>query len=747
MKTIIVDSGKYLTDYLHCPTRGERWLLSADTGIGKTYWALGLYERHVQKTLVVTSLTGIVRQGAKLQHVDYYYGERKTYDRRDKEWLRGGNTIICTYDSAERVAQLIDIENYIVIFDESHNIAFSGYRSHAINGALAVAENAFAIVAMSGTIRPIAHPTMAGAQSINATRLRAKINATFVKAKGQNAFIRRALATIDLNGKNVLFFNKKGEPLDTLVESIQREYPLLKIIKYNADTKEEEAIRDLLQLETIPNGTLVIATAVMIEGINIKSIDNLLIASPLHIELCHQLASRAWLNLGKVFYLMPESWAKNETSEDIESIYFDTVQAMVKRANGVIGYRAFLANVDTRDLFEFNAIAPKITRNQSDNEAVDYVIVDCIAHAKRAKAMNQHTAERLLSAYGWQITTADWQDIRINRMGDTGQKNIEVWARIQDLDYPELVGLSQKWWVADSKLTKMYVNFLEGLADNEADLYESWLLDTARGLFDPEKPTKAKRVLGIIEHARNEHAVFKTIRERITFGEWDKQALANFIADCANDTLLYSELDKLRWFNPSNESDCKRVLKIIKRYLDVRGKTTKIYEGTGFEVVRVWVVDGLAIDTLDIEPNTLARLITERNDLINRRNKKIAGSTIDYEPLKTLIDIQRGGVIQSAELITADSGNGLALVTLGTGENVFVIQDSSGLWREYGLPESIPTICTADYPTQKPENTYAMAESIPTVITAERLPTQTALNDSDSWFIDLARRYGDYAYD
>ena len=741
MKTIIVDSGKYLTDYLHCPTRGERWLLSADTGIGKTYWALGLYERHVQKTLVVTSLTGIVRQGAKLQHVDYYYGERKTYDRRDKEWLRGGNTIICTYDSAERVAQLIDIENYIVIFDESHNIAFSGYRSHAINGALAVAENAFAIVAMSGTIRPIAHPTMAGAQSINATRLRAKINATFVKAKGQNAFIRRALATIDLNGKNVLFFNKKGEPLDTLVESIQREYPLLKIIKYNADTKEEEAIRDLLQLETIPNGTLVIATAVMIEGINIKSIDNLLIASPLHIELCHQLASRARLNLGKVFYLMPESWAKNETSEDIESIYFDTVQAMVKRANGVIGYRAFLANVDTRDLFEFNAIAPKITRNQSDNEAVDYVIVDCIAHAKRAKAMNQHTAERLLSAYGWQITTADWQDIRINRMGDTGQKNIEVWARIQDLDYPELVGLSQKWWVADSKLTKMYVNFLEGLADNEADLYESWLLDTARGLFDPEKPTKAKRVLGIIEHARNEHAVFKTIRERITFGEWDKQALANFIADCANDTLLYSELDKLRWFNPSNESDCKRVLKIIKRYLDVRGQTTRV--GIELhEVVRVWVVKGLAIDSLDIEPNTLARLVTERNDLIERRNKKIAGSTIDYEPFKTLIDIQRGGVIESAELIT--NKNGLGLATLHTGENVFVIQDNNGLWQEYGT-RSAEHLPIESLPTPTPENAYAMAESIPTIGTAERLPTQTALKDS--WAIDLARYYSAYAYD
>lgn len=734
---IIVDSGKYLSDYLHYPERGGVWLLSADTGIGKTYWALGLYERHKQKTLVVTSLTGIVKQGGKLEHVDYYYGERKTFCRKDNAWLRGGNTIICTYDSAERVAELINIENYIVIFDESHNIAFSGYRSNAINVALNVAESAKAIVAMSGTIRPIAHPALSGAYTIHATRKRKPINATFVKAKGQNAFIRRALASIDLNGRNVLFFNKKGGALDTLVESIKHEQPLLNIIKYNADTKEEQAIQDLLAIESIPNGTLVIATAVMVEGINIESIDNLLIATPLHVELCHQLASRARLNLGKVFYLMPESWAENEgIEEDIESIYFDTVKAMASRANGIIGYRAFLASVDTRDLFEFNAIAPKITREEADNEVIDYVIVDCIAHAKRAKAMNQQTAERLLSGYGWVIQSADWQDRRIDRMNETDTKNAETWQRIQDLDYSELVELSQKWWVADSKLTKMYVNFLEGLADNEADLYESWLLDTARALFDPEKPTKAKRVLGIIEHARNEHTVYKTIRERITFGEWDKKPLAEFIADCASDSLLYSEVDKLRWFNPSEESDCMRVLKIIKRYLDVRGITKRV----GDTVSRKWVVKGLAIDTLDIAPDTLARLITERNDLIERRNKKlVANNHIDYEPLKTFIDIQHGGVIQSAELIT--NKNGLALVTLRTGENVFVIQDTSGVWCEYGTVHSpIESI-----PTPAFENACTMVESIPTINTAERLPTQSAF--ADSWAIDLARRYGDYAYD
>lgn len=717
METIIVDSGKYLSDYLHYPERGERWLLSADTGIGKTIWALSLYILHSQKTLVVTSLTGIVEQGGKLRHVDFLYEGRNTYDKVKREWDRGGHTIICTYDSAEKVARLIDLENYLVILDESHNIAFSAYRANAINAALAVAARAKAIVAMSGTSRPIAHPTMANAQKIVATREREPINAVFVQAAGRDSFIRKALARVDLNGCNVLFFNEKGAALDRLVESIGRLYPLLKIVCFNADTKTEEGIRKILHTTKIERGTLLICTAVMIEGINIQEIDTLIVSMPLHIELLHQLASRARERLGGVLALMPKSWGENEENEegvDIEQVYHNAVRALSRKANGIIAYRAFLESISTRDLFEYNGIVPKLTRHGKENE-VDYVIIDCIAHCQRAKAMSQSAALSILEGFRWQVTIESWEQVRIERMKKTESKNQETWERIKDMSYDDLSELAQKYWVHDSKLAKIYVQFLEGLADSQELLYEGWLLDLARGLFDPSAPSTARRVLGIIEHARNGHSIYERIA-KIERKKWDKQELGRFVADCGRGTLIQNEIDKLSTFNPNNDSECRRVLGIIKRYLDIARKKERRSVGSVWE----WEVKGLAIMALGIPVPILSKLIEERNGLISRRDKRILQTTrpIDLEPLKTFMEVVYNGVAQSAEQIERDNERGVALCAIGGRNCFFSLDTDTGIWYEFGKERPISTPPTQSTPLAWP----------------------------DTWLANLIRRYG-YDYD
>ena len=750
METIIVEKGRYLSDYLGSPKRGEHWLLSADTGIGKTFWALALYIRHSQKTLVVTSLTGTVEQSGRFPHVDFWREGRNTYNKITREWDRGGNTIICTYDSAEKVAALIDLENYIVIFDESHNAAFSAYRANAINAALAVAARAKAIVAMSGTIRPIAHPAMANARLIVATRERDSINAVFVKAAGRDSFIRKALARVDLNGRNVLFFNEKGAALDRLVESIGRLYPALNIVCFNADTKTEEGIRKILHTTEIERGTLLICTAVMIEGINIQEIDSLIVSMPLHIELLHQLASRARERLGGVLALMPKSWGENEEKDtvDIEQVYHNAVRALARKANGIIEYRAFLASVSTRDLFEYNGIVPKLTRRgkeeNEENEEIDYVIIDCIAHALRAKAMSQSAALAILSSFRWQVTIESWEKKRIERMKKTENKNQETWERIKDMSHAELSELAQKYWIPDSKLAKVYVAFLEGLADSEDLLYENWLLDLARRLFDPSKPATARRVLGIIEHARNGHAIYERISE-IECRKWDKQELAAFVADCGRGTLIQNEIDRLSAFNPSSKSDCKRVLNIIKRYLEVVCKKERV---SGGGLVWEWEVKRLAIMALDIPVPILAKLIEERNGLISRRDKKILQSTrpIDLEPLKTFMEVVYNGVAQSAELVYRDNERGAALCDIGGGINKFFSLDTdTGIWYEFGKERPIAALPTQSTPLAEPTIAEPTALAEPTIAEPTALAQSTPL--SDTWLTRLASRYENYSYD
>src|SRR5690606_25856574 len=106
--------------------------------------------------------------------------------------------------------------------------------------------------------------------------------------------------------------------------------------------------------------------------------------------------------------------------------------------------------------------------------------------------------------------------------------------------------------------------------------------------------------------------------------------------------------DRLNSLNPSSKSDCKRVLRIIKRYLEVVCRKERV---SGGGLVWEWEVKGLAILALDIPVPILGKLIEERNGLISRRDKKILQTTrpIDLEPLKTFMEVVYNGTLQSAE--------------------------------------------------------------------------------------------------
>ena len=686
---IDIPKGEYLSDHLRHPKRGDVWLLAADTGIGKTTWAAKMFQRSGQKVLILTSLVSTVTQVAAANQIDFWTGDGKSWNSSDG-WWAGGGAIICTYDSAEKVAAKIKLSDYVVVFDESHNTAFSSYRAKAINAALNIAGGGAAVVAMSGTSRPIHHPLFENATPITARLIgRPPINATMVAVKRAAGFIMRALRRIDLSGRNVLFYNHKGPKLDHLVARIKRLHPHLNIVIYNSDTKNGAAVAAIIASTKIPDGTLLICTSVFLEGVSIDAIDGLIVASPLTAELLHQLASRARKHLGHIFVWMSKTWQRNEGKEGMDrasadAVYEAGVAAWAERAKGVITDKAFLAAVDTRSLFEFAELAPKITRSKGGSEVMDHVVIDCIAHAMRAAAMSLTVAKEILAEYGWNFSAdEEWDNVRIERMNKDDSAKEMTWERIKDMSYDELNELAAKHWLADAKMAGEYAEFLYELADNEELLYDAWLLELGRSVYPFQSAAAAKKLLSIINHARNQHEVYKRIKADIAPGTYDRRELARRVADAAADTFLESELSRLRWFNPSEKSDCKRVLKIITRYLIVESKAIR-NEGGALE--RVWAVTGMAIDSTPIDTDTLTKLMAERDNRIaraDRRAMEAAGLITAervIEPLKTFLDVWVGGGVEKAEL-KCRTNDDAALVSL-RGVLTFCVE-RGGRWIEY----------------------------------------------------------------
>ena len=736
-----IPKGRYLSQYLGSPKRGDVWIMSADTGIGKTTWAAQLFANHGQKVLILTSLVSIVEQVSRANRIDYWSGDGKSFNAGAGGWMRDGGAIIATYDSAEKVAAVIKMSEYVVIFDESHNTAFSGYRAKAINSALVVAEKAAAQVAMSGTTRPIKYPLFVAATPIIARITnRPPIHATMIQTNRVAGFIVRALRRVDLNGRNVLFFNKKGQKLAELTAKITSIYPHLKIITFNADTKKEEAVKEMLRTEAIPMGTLVICTSVFLEGINIDSIDAMIVASPLTVELLHQLASRARKELGRVFVWIPKTWLRNEGKEGagreaVELVYQLTAEAVTNRAADVISDRAFLAAVDTRSLFEFAELAPKITRqNEGGGEAVDYVVADCIAHARRAAAMSLATAKSILVEYGWLFAPDEtWDKIRVDRMDSEDTTREETWERIKDMSYDDLTSLAAKHWVADAKMAREYARFFYELADSEELLTAEWLLDAGRALYPYKSPAAARKTISIINHARNQHDIYKRVLDTIPPATYNKKELAELMADCGDGTLIQAEADKLRWFDPSAESDCMRVLGIIRRYLNIEVKRAR---NAGGALEQAWIVLGMAVDTLPIDVDVMTRLLTERELRIERGDRRaavVAAAQVAervIEPLNKYIYVWIDGSAFEAELkfITDD---GAAFVVVGGVSTCCVQRD--GRWVKYN---------TTPQPQPQPvaETPALIAKPTPAAP-----PAQTELDDS--WFTDLAKKWDNYDYD
>ena len=123
---IVVNDGEYLSNYkdkvLHCILKHERTIIDADTGIGKTALFMKYIDPNKIKKNIIFCVPfislGIELVGSKL----FYDGKPPEF--RYDEFI----TATVVYDTMAKIPDAI-LEQSIVIIDEGHILAHSGFRS------------------------------------------------------------------------------------------------------------------------------------------------------------------------------------------------------------------------------------------------------------------------------------------------------------------------------------------------------------------------------------------------------------------------------------------------------------------------------------------------------------------------------------------------------------------------------------------------------------------------------------------
>ena len=268
--TIRLFAGQFLSDAaFDLPTKTY---LHANTGIGKTTYALKLNGQ----TILVFPTQAILEQQAAHNDADVYYQHAKTAHADSK-------LILTTPDSLPQVLKLIDASRFNLVIDEAHNIAVAGYRKRAYDNVVRCLGGQWKrVILMTGTPLPLVTANLDLFTNVSVQSPTRIQNATHIIYKQTKIVDDKEIITGDLiasilndlpdSGRSLIFLNDKKQRLDRFLFELQAAgYTNDQIALINADQKQSEAYRCLIENERIPNGIrLVIATSVISEGFNIR---------------------------------------------------------------------------------------------------------------------------------------------------------------------------------------------------------------------------------------------------------------------------------------------------------------------------------------------------------------------------------------------------------------------------------------------------------------------------------------------
>jgi len=240
---------------------GKKHLLTATTGTGKTTLVLDKMDR---KVIFAAPLNSIVEQQALSRDCVTLTGCSGV--------LPSGDKIICSYNALIALLDKNDLSDYLIVLDEFHRVLSDGFRLDVMSGLIErLKAKSYTVLCMSGTFDPTHLDCFKFDYHFDFKADRPTREITVLETTGtlDNALVRFLKNLNPLSNNLVLFDDKK--------KALAIEKVLSNIEVISSDSKGDDCHKQILALGEI-KGT-VITTQVLLEGINLKGIDNIIIVA------------------------------------------------------------------------------------------------------------------------------------------------------------------------------------------------------------------------------------------------------------------------------------------------------------------------------------------------------------------------------------------------------------------------------------------------------------------------------------
>ncbi|WP_153914684.1 DEAD/DEAH box helicase [Shewanella sp. TC10] len=240
---------------------GKKHLLTATTGTGKTTLVLDKMDR---KVIFAAPLNSIVEQQSHNRTCVTLTGCSGV--------LPSGDKIICSYNALIALLDKNDLSDYLIVLDEFHRVLSDGFRLDVMSGLIErLKAKSYTVLCMSGTFDPTHLDCFKFDYHFDFKADRPTREITVLETTGtlDNALVRFLKNLNPLSNNLVLFDDKK--------KALAIEKVLSNIEVISSDSKEDDCHKQILALGEI-KGT-VITTQVLLEGINLKGIDNIIIVA------------------------------------------------------------------------------------------------------------------------------------------------------------------------------------------------------------------------------------------------------------------------------------------------------------------------------------------------------------------------------------------------------------------------------------------------------------------------------------
>ena len=257
----VIKQGGRLSDVFDEIDFSKNAIIVGPTNSGKT-WCIMNMVKHPRILLVPD--TGLLKDVAS-----EYSDKKPSLFYQDAKAIHNDNLIVCTYHSFKRLCQRINLEDYIVYVDEAHNFSASvSYLAKELTEVIDLLPMARGYFLFTATPLISMHPTISSLGIINIEQ--ESPTPRYVKYlvydKSRDRAVVEQVKKNKLKGiQTMILFNNKNEKFGQL-SSLLIALNSYKVAVVNADKKEGEDYRRVVEEGNILGFDVVLCTTVLKEG-------------------------------------------------------------------------------------------------------------------------------------------------------------------------------------------------------------------------------------------------------------------------------------------------------------------------------------------------------------------------------------------------------------------------------------------------------------------------------------------------